>query len=390
MKRTALRFISLILTATVTLTLAFTAPGLSASNALADSDSDGSDNGDNYRVVVSIGDSYSAGEGVDPFYGQDEDDDVKINDPDWLAHRSQLAWPGQLDLPGNDGLTNEYRGSRWFFAASSGANIRDIAGYYDSDGEFGGQYRNYYYNGSRGTVRLDPQLDIFDQLDPEHPADYVTLTLGGNDVGFRSMLTTIALTVGPLDFGVQERAVEDIREEFYHTDDNGNEDGIREQLRQAYYAIAEEAGPQATIIVVGYPKLLSPDGNVVFDKTECELINDAAEWLNDEIEALVNECHDDGLNICFVSVEEAFEGHGAYSDDPYIISISISNNEDLKPGISAGSMHPNAAGIDAYRRCVQAKIDELEFEKAIEHMSDGQIWIHNITYSAYSLIESLL
>ena len=351
--------------------------------------SDGDRSPDDYRIVVSIGDSYSAGEGVDPYYGQDADEDDRNNDPDFIAHRSQLSWPGQLVVGHNGAPNSELRGTCWFFAASSGAEIEDVTGFYDSDGEFGGQYRKYFAHGSMHLFRLAPQLDVFDQLPEDHPADYVTLTLGGNDVGFRKMLTALALTTSYLDFGITDRIYDDIIDDFYSTDEDGNEDGIRAQLREAYYLIAEAAGPQATIIVVGYPQLIEPGESLIFDRRESTMINEAALWLNDEIEALVNECRDDGLNICFVSVEEAFEGHGAYSDDPYLIPVSFAEDEDLKPGISAGTMHPNADGINAYRHCVQAKIDELEFNSAVAQMNAGVDNVFNIAANYYLTLISV-
>lgn len=39
-------------------------------------------------IVVSLGDSYSAGEGIEPFYGQSLPLSQKVCDHDWLAHRS--------------------------------------------------------------------------------------------------------------------------------------------------------------------------------------------------------------------------------------------------------------------------------------------------------------
>ncbi|MBQ1392315.1 MAG: hypothetical protein IIY81_02020, partial [Lachnospiraceae bacterium] len=53
-------------------------------------------------IVVSMGDSYSSGEGIEPFYGQKENDNpngkdlsrfAKIDNDDWLAHRSMYSWP---------------------------------------------------------------------------------------------------------------------------------------------------------------------------------------------------------------------------------------------------------------------------------------------------------
>ena len=71
------------------------------------------------------------------------------------------------------------------------------------------------------------------------------------------------------------------------------------------------------------------------------------------------------MKICFVSVEEEFDGHEAYSKDPYLNGVIINvldSNEDLNEGVgpSAYSMHPNEKGAEAYAKCVQAKIDEIE------------------------------
>lgn len=55
------------------------------------------------QIMVSLGDSYSSGEGIEPFYGQNESVSSKVKNEDWLAHRSQKSWPGLLVLPGNEG-----------------------------------------------------------------------------------------------------------------------------------------------------------------------------------------------------------------------------------------------------------------------------------------------
>ena len=57
-------------------------------------------------VVVSLGDSYSSGEGIEPFYGDTKRintsivTDNKLYDKDWLAHRSTKSWPALLHFPG--------------------------------------------------------------------------------------------------------------------------------------------------------------------------------------------------------------------------------------------------------------------------------------------------
>ncbi|MBQ3668992.1 MAG: hypothetical protein II920_07190, partial [Clostridia bacterium] len=92
-------------------------------------------------IIVSIGDSYASGEGIEPFFGQDLPVDAKIHDQDWLAHRSALSWPALLRFDGLDGTTGENKGKllknesgkyelvqegNWFFVASSGAVINHL------------------------------------------------------------------------------------------------------------------------------------------------------------------------------------------------------------------------------------------------------------------------
>ena len=43
------------------------------------------------RIIVSLGDSYSSGEGIDPFFGSDLPLAERVNNIDWLCHRSQNA-----------------------------------------------------------------------------------------------------------------------------------------------------------------------------------------------------------------------------------------------------------------------------------------------------------
>ena len=91
------------------------------------------------RVIVSLGDSFSSGEGIEEFYDQDLPVEQKINSQDWLAHRSTKAWSGLLNL--DDPVKkvcylmkqNKYdedepkNKAHWYFVASSGAKIVDLS-----------------------------------------------------------------------------------------------------------------------------------------------------------------------------------------------------------------------------------------------------------------------
>lgn len=304
---------------------------------------------DKMKVMVSLGDSYSSGESIEPYYGQDETTSEKVKNPDWIAHRSKDSWPGMLSLPSVKGKMADNRKKNWFFVAASGAvtdNIKYSFTKEYSKGEYKGEYN------------LVPQLDVFNEIE-EGEVDYVTLTFGGNDAGFADIITTCVVN-GEMSFWNPNALSDKLKYTWQRFFVSG---GIRDRLNDAYNDIAGKAGPQAHIIVAGYPKLLNPEGGGMISGDEAVTVNKNVSKFNDAIESIVNNCRGNGLNISFVSVENEFEGHGAYSNDAYITGIVLgARGEDLKDFMlaSESSVHPNKKGACAYARCVQAKIDELE------------------------------
>ena len=370
------------------------------------------------RIIVTLGDSYAAGEGIEPFYGQlskdlaetddyfgkfsgmfsaDETspDSEKVQNEDWLAHRSQYAWSGMLTLPGVEGNMAENRGTHWYFKAVSGAVTHNIIGY-DVDEKGNKNYDKYIdhildeekdckqlkeanRNGEKNTVNLEPQIKVFDELAAEgKKADYVIISIGGNDVGFGAVVAQVMVGSWYFDTGNLEEMVDNAKKLV------GEGGVVREDLKRTYREVAEAAGPQATLIVVGYPELYDRYGKGTFvAKDEAWIVDDAVLIFNKEIESIVKECRGEGINIEYVSVVEPFgtidaEGniidpqHQAYSDDEYIQSITIgAKDEDLQSNdvFSSYSMHPNLSGALAYAVCVQKKIDELEAAKG--RLGDG-------------------
>lgn len=300
-------------------------------------------------IVVSLGDSYSSGEGIPPFYGQDAGMSVRCKNEDWLAHRSEDAWPGMLQVSGLSGTTSGYRHTNWYFAAASGATTYDI---------LHRQKKEYNRDWVWGETTLPPQIDVFDQIPSDAKVDYVTMTLGGNDAGFSDIVTE---AVTGSTYLKTSHLADKLNKTWKHFYESG---GIRDSLRRAYKDISERAGKQATLIVAGYPQLLDRGGKGFFiSQEEAQMIDDAVHDFNREIEKLVRSCAADGMNICFVSVEEAFLNHAAYSSDPWINEVLFgTRDQDLKSiGVaSAYSMHPNYYGARAYADCVNAKIRELE------------------------------
>ncbi len=297
----------------------------------------------------------------------------RVNDPDWLAHRSEKAWPGMLTLPAVSGQMSMHRNTNWYFAAASGARAEHIrqTGTQIVDEATGRregeQYIAYDREGEKGGRNLPGQLDVFYQtpgLD-RYAVDYVTVTIGGNDVGFVEVLL---LAHNNSQSAELYDYIDDTLARFY------DEGGVCDELRAAYQRI-EEAAPNATIIAAGYPELINNAGNgSFFDPEESAYINMAVRTLNAYIRALVDECRNDGMKIEFADVEAAFRDHQAYTDDPFIQPIYYNKfDQDLKGFnlaaleiVSSYSMHPNEKGAQAYAASVQAVIDRLEAEKAEE------------------------
>lgn len=314
-------------------------------------------------VVVAMGDSYSSGEGNEPFY-QDLSFDERSMLSDWLCHRSDKAW--SCNLTYSDGSSTirlgDNRGTSFFFVASSGAKSIHI-----TEEE---QKKTYCESSAahRHNAYIAKQNDVFERNDLYGKVDIVLLTIGGNDIGFKDVVT--AATIDPffnwtgdtfLNPDILDNKLEDAWKKF----NNGGRDDIKNAYEQIYY----EAGPQATIIVAGYPALLSESADVSWYKTEQGIrINENVKMFNEELKKIVEECQEEGIDIRFVDVFDAFVGHEALSDDPYINGIVNHNEYDINQSWLAGpvssySFHPNEAGQAAYAAEVQVVFDEVWQEK---------------------------
>ena len=338
-------------------------------------------------IMVSLGDSYSSGEGIPPFYGQKANASrkEKAQDEDWLAHRSTKSWPSLLKIPGISGTMGNYKVGNihtpatceWYFKASSGAKTEHI-----NTKKQDKKVQEAYYN---DTLYLPKQLDVFNDINSS--VDYVTLTIGGNDVDFAGIILQCAGSTY-LHYNGLNNKISKLWENFSVTKAN---------IKKTYQDIATAAGSQATIIVAGYPQLLDKDGKgALISKEEATTVNTNVSKFNAELQTIVNECRTSGMNIEFVDVEDEFNkdgGHQAFSSDPWINEIKYgAQTEDLKQlqWTSAYSVHPNEAGAQAYARCVNAKIEEVENRKKtgtlsgkICKASDRTSPVGNATISVY-------
>lgn len=359
-------------------------------------------------VVVSMGDSYSSGEGNPHFYGYAPNDqgnqlsDERFQSEDWLAHRSLIAWPGKLTVRGQKLKSLKYNpvthvGS-WYFVAASGALTYHILG----DGEVCALHgvndgcQPKPYDGAAEIPRLPCQMDVFGII--TEPVDYVTLTIGGNDVGFTDVVSNSVLSVsditGPVSFlesfrghplrgaiinsaglriGSTQAVLNNAIDTFEKT--------TKKRLHDTYEAIIGRAGNQATLIVAGYPRLftenphakqsgfLSSATSLLISSNEAQMVNRAVDYFDNSIEAEASSLQ----RVRYAEIRQftdvngtvrGFNGHGAYGPDSYINEICSPQEEDLKRQwfdiSSAYSMHPNAKGQEEYAAAVQVQIDAAE------------------------------
>lgn len=334
---------------------------------------------DDETIVVSFGDSYSSGEGIDDFYDSDLPLEERIKSEDWLAHRSEKSWPGQIIANGEKMQKNV----NWYFEATSGARTYHIVDTphkktAEKITDISFDLKNgFEIETLTNSETIDPQIKVISELHNEgKQIDYITLTIGGNDANFTDIVMDTVL-YGNVAPDYLEYKISKVWDEFYNGDPNDKDYPeqeavpIRDRLYNTYKAIHESA-PEAVIIVAGYPTLFDQNGCFYFSPEACQIVNKAVIEFNNEIENIVNRCKAEGMKICFVDVEGKFDGKEAYSHNKdsqtkkeidYINPIMLfSKPQDISDFelSSAYSMHPTEHGAKLYAEAVNAKIASIE------------------------------
>jgi len=222
---------------------------------------------------VALGDSYSSGVGTGVY-----------DAPSGDCFRSPLSYPPLW--------VAERRTASFGFAACSGARTDDVL--------------------ANQVTTLQASTDL------------VTITIGGNDAGFGTVVQTC--TAAESDRTCV--AAVDAAEAFSRS-------VLPDRLARTYDAI-RRAAPNAYVIMLGYPRLfeLTPScaDPVAPNLTRRSKLNEGADVLNTVIQQAVSQ--HPGLG--FTDVRSRFAGHGVCSADPWINGPSV-------PAF-VGPYHPNEAG----------------------------------------------
>ena len=226
-------------------------------------------------VYDALGDSYASGYGVPP-YG--------------ACGRSDAAYAVQLDGRMKVHLDD--------FVACAGATTKSLV--------TGGQ-----------LTALDSDTDL------------VTVTIGGNDIGWSS-------TVGACLLGTDAQCAGSLQLT------RAKVSTVLPGLLDTVYGQIAAAAPHAHVLVVGYPRLFSPEyGAFLFaSPADQTALNDGADLLNGVLRTAAER-----RGFAFVDVTKRFVGHGVNAPEPFLLGP-----------FDPAALHPNAAGYEAYTSAVTAAV----------------------------------
>jgi len=231
-------------------------------------------------VLVALGDSYSAGEGAPPYDAEPE-----------TCHRSPESWTRRLDVDSTDVASIRQ-------LACSGAHIGHVVDGWPS-------------RGLRAQVPAEPDPTV----------TLVTITIGGNDIGFGDIVAACFVF----------RCPKPDSEGFL-----ASLDALRTALEDQLWPALSAAYPNALLVQVGYPRITPAEGT---EPQDCFWLSSgdqtAAAGIVDALDDLVWEVAEDH-GAQYVDVADVLEGHEMCTAEPWVNGISL--------GADAGNAHPNAAG----------------------------------------------
>ena len=312
-------------------------------------------NGPPTLKYVALGDSYSAGEGIEPF----------LEGPEQACHRSSGAYSTRVQPVGFDQPLYALRSDvsaavEWGFQACSGAYAENVL----LTAFHGDPYAQL------ATVRPDDPNP--NDLVVDASTDLITITIGGNDAGFADALSFCWKRADcqkiPSGSGT------------YADQLNAQVNGVGPRVRAVYEQLRRQA-PDALIIVLGYPQLFPETKeemnctklrqhtvkyvtilpgtkkpvvktfSIGFSIDEQRNFRQLTTSLNAVLSSEVQRIG--SSRMIFVPVVDYFRTHEVCgsADDDWVNGPTASISLDL---INDQSFHPNASGQRSYADCVNA------------------------------------
>lgn len=215
-------------------------------------------------VTVSMGDSYSSGEGTRNYDGDTIDRDNK-------CHRGPNAWPRMFGV------------RRGHHMACSGATF------------------DHLYSGQAGAPDDRGQLNWLKDIAANEQIDTVLITMGGNDIGFSSIVRSCWIGPGEC-LGDMNAMV-------------GKLQAMKANAEQAYRNIYDASGARR-VVVVGYPDITPGPNETACNWTTTEEVRRIDEFAG----KLESTLHDAAASAGaeYVSTRNALNGHELCTSDKWV------------------------------------------------------------------------
>ncbi|MEU7022762.1 GDSL-type esterase/lipase family protein [Streptomyces sp. NPDC046203] len=301
--------------------------------------------------VVGMGDSFASGEGADTENGKDyfRETDYKesIGNDEVVnkCHRSKQAWVRQATLPGKSqsigAISDAYGDVDLSFIACSGARTFNVK------------------SGGKNQDNSLPQMDL-GYLDQN--TSIVTIAIGGNDSLFTDVITECIYAAG---LKLCQNAEIEKR-----NPDTGAKTGemsgplkdfmpgwIANEVKPRIVSVLGEIkarAPKAKIYLVGYPPLLSANGQCIPG-----IGTEEAPWLNDEVApklSLEMKAAATSAGATFVDPAQDFQGKAICGDPESINGIVLTGKAEADTGgiePSMKSFHPKISGARLYANALE-------------------------------------
>ena len=279
---------------------------------------------------VALGDSYSAGQGIEPV--------LDVAPQDASCGRSARAWPLSVKDLGV-GAPIAAAPERFAFPACSGAGVANVLS-------------------SPQATEHGVQIDAVGA-----GTDIVTVTIGGNDVEFAEVLRHCATTAAcwtsdflELSSGSTLSLREWVAVRLRH---------LEEELVGVYEAIRQRTSPHATVVVASYPKLFATHSGRRFGCSEFAFFTaEERSGLNAaamELEQVIRRAAD-RAGIEFAPMTEVFAGHEICSQDfpgnEWLVGVDYQWSWPWdERAVGPASFHPNHLGAQAYSDTMNAVLE---------------------------------
>lgn len=321
---------------------------------------------------LALGDSYSSGEGDteksssgSKYYRDftDKEEDTLMRTPREKCHISTRSYPYLLAADMGLGSPTANSTTKWQSVACSGAQTYDVA---NSDSGYLGQgwggknpglprlqgYVDATHLQSQALSNFIPgrvqQIEFVKKYRPK----VITITMGGNDVGFADKITACATpsvlnaTCESAEGAGKSRLGATIKSQY-------------DKLKSYYQKLHAASGYQAKIYIVGYPQFINGDAGAsckpnvgALNPAEREMIMYSVTYLNTVIkQAAIS------AGVHYIDLENSLSGGRLCDENPRFVTGISGLFGKLDSDERQESFHPTSTGHKTMSYAINSALD---------------------------------